>query len=245
MFMKNLLYISSFAAASLLFSSCGVNVLHGEGKKITEMPTVGNFNAVEVNISSNVEVTVTEGAACGVEVSGYANILKHIKTEVKDNVLCISYDLDHTLTIDGDDTKVRVTVPSLKAVSMSGAPDVDIKGDIKGPEFALDISGAGGVTIENIHADVLDADISGAAKLEIKGGVVKTAKYELSGAGSIEAFPLQTEETITSISGTASNEVSASRKLTADISGAGSVEYKGNPEVVKHVSGVGEVTAVK
>ncbi|GAA4470210.1 head GIN domain-containing protein [Nemorincola caseinilytica] len=242
--MKQLLYISSFAAAAMLFSSCGANVLRGEGKKTTEIPSVDAFNAVDIRITSDVKVTVTEGSAYGIELNGYANILKHIRTEVKDSVLYIKYDLDDTWNIDDDNMNVRISVPSLKALSTSGAPDVDIMGDIKGTSFALDVSGASSITIQSIHTETFTADMSGASELKVQGGVVKSAKYEISGAGQIEAFDLQTEETETSMSGAAKSEVNASRKLVADISGAGEVEYKGRPEVIKNISGIGEVTPV-
>lgn len=241
--MKRFIYSLSFAAlVALVIASCGAHVIHGKGKKSTEIPSVAAFNAVDVNVVSDVNITVTEGSAYGVELSGYENILKHIKTEVKDGTLSITYDLDDTWNIDDEDTKIRISVPSLTALSLSGAPDVDVMGSIKGDAFKLDISGAGDVTIDNINTNKLDADLSGVAALKVKGGMVKMANYDISGAGKIEAFALQTEETTTSISGAGKSEVWASGKLTADISGAGSVKYKGSPQVEKSVSGVGSVS---
>lgn len=226
----------------LSLSSCGMNVLRGEGEIVTEMPSVSEFDAVDISISSDINITVAEGGGHGLELKGYANIIKHIKTEVKNNVLYIAYDLDDTWTVNEEDTKVRISVPSLKSLSLSGAPDAHLQGNIKGEEFRLDVSGASDVVIDNINVNVFEVYMSGASELEVKGGIVKYAKYDINGAGDVEAYPLQTEETVASISGVAKSEVTASVKLDAKISGAGSVKYKGQPTVIKHISGAGSVS---
>lgn len=240
--MKKLILLFAVAGVLLFSDSCGVNVLKGEGKKGTVSRSVGTFNAIDVAISSDVKVTVADGAIPRVELVGYENVMKHIKTEVKDGILHITFDLDDTWQIDDEDVEVVVTVPSLSAFSLSGSPDAEIYGNLKGAEFKLDVSGASSVMIDNINTEKLLVDMSGASELNIKGGVVKIANYDISGAGKIEAFPLQTEETNASFSGAAEGEVSVSKKLDAGISGAGSIKYKGTPEVVKHISGVGSVT---
>ncbi len=243
--MKHLLLAFVAATALFGFTSCGVNVLRGEGKKVNHTPSLSAFDGLDITISSKVNITVSEGATQNVELSGYENILKHIKTEVKQGVLYISFDLDDTWTVNDDDMEVRITMPSIKMLSLSGAPDVNIHGNVSGKEFKLDVSGASEVVIDNINVENLSADLSGAPQLDIRGGNVKNASYEISGVGKIEAFPMQTEETSASISGAAESEVNVSRKLEANISGAGSIKYKGSPEVIKHISGVGSVEAAK
>ncbi len=243
--MKRLCLLFAAVVAVISFASCGMNVLRGEGKKTTKAPSVPAFDAVDIGISTKIKITVAEGSTNGVELSGYENIIKHIKTEVKQNTLHITYDLDDTWTVNSDDLEVRITAPTLKALSMSGAPDAEVHGNVTGPEFKMDLSGAGSVVIDNINVDKFFADMSGAADLKVNGGSVKMASYELSGAGNIKAYPLQTEETSVSLSGAADGEVTASRKLDASVSGAGSITYKGTPEVTQHVSGAGSVSAAK
>lgn len=241
--MKRIFSVSSFLVAFAFLSSCGVNVLRGEGNKTSKTASVSPFDKVDICTSSKINITVGEGNTQSVVLSGYENILKHIKTEVKDNTLFVSYDLDDTWSIDADEMEVRITVPVLKGLSLSGAPDANIHGNVTGTEFVLDASGAGEITIDNMNVDKFVADLSGVAELQIKGGTVKQASYDLSGAGSIEAYPLQTEETVASISGAAKSEVTASKKLDASISGAGSITYKGTPQVTEHISGAGSVSA--
>ena len=151
-------------------------------------------------------------------------------------------DLDETWTMDYEGISVQITLPVITALSLEGASDADVHGNITGSEFKLDISGASNAVIDNIDVDNFTSMVSGAANIVVKGGAVKLAKYEVSGASKIKAFPLQTTETYASISGAGKGEVTATQRLTASISGAGTIKYKGHPaNVTKDISGAGSI----
>lgn len=238
--MKRLLLFSAFAL--LLHSSCKMNVLKGEGKKITATQTVSTFNAVVVDISLKADINVQDGAQPSVELDGYENLIKHIKTKVENNTLRIYSDLDDTWKMESKDVVARITLPSITALTLRGAPDADVHGNISGSDFKLDISGASDTKIDNVSADNFSLSVSGAADVTIKGGSVKHAEYDINGAGEVKAFPLQTTETLATISGAGSSEVTALEKLTAHISGAGSIKYKGHPAISQDISGVGDIS---
>jgi hypothetical protein len=239
--MKPYIVPALIGLAAISMSSCRTNRLSGEGSKGSSHPMVSTFNAVEIELPIQADITVQEGATPMVRVDGYENVLTHIMAKVQGNKLKIYTDLDETWEIDCDDVVVHITVPAMASLSLSGAPDADIHGNIAGDQFKLDISGASTVTIDNINVNDFSSEISGAAEIKVKGGTVKRAAYEVSGAGKIIAFPLKTEETSASISGAGKGEVTASQKLMASISGAGQIKYKGHPSVSKEVSGVGAV----
>ncbi len=241
----NFLYLATIVVVTLCLFSCKRNVRKGEGAKGTATPAVTSFNAIDIDLSIKANITVQAGAQPSVQLNGYKNLLDHIKTTIKDNTLYITSDLDDIWIVSGDDVVATIILPSLTSLSLSGAPDADIHGNITGPEFNLDISGSSKVIIDNINVDTFTSDASGVANITVKGGAVKKATYDLSGAGSIDAFPLQSEETEASISGTGKSELTALKKLDASISGAGSIKYKGHPTVSQDVSGVGSITAVE
>lgn len=242
--MKHLILSGAALAATLLFASCGSNTLHGEGNKSTQVRDISGFDAVEMSVPVELDIAVQEGAATRVEVNGYENVMKHVKTEVKGHTLHVEFDLDDTWSVENDDDmKVRITMPALTALNISGASGAEITGTIRGSQFGLGISGAGAVSIEHVVVDKFTAEISGVGGLKVKGGSAKKASYELSGAGGVDAYALQTEETVASLSGVGGAKVWATAKLDASISGAGSIKYKGNPEVNKEVSGIGSVSA--
>ena len=236
-------HLLSLAAviAVISFASCKMNVLKGTGNKTTTIASVSSFNAVNIEIPIKTVITVKEGAP-GVEFSGYENLLKHIQATVTNNKLTIHYDLDDTWTIHGDEVTATISLPSLTALKLTGAPDANVHGNITGNDFKLVISGASDIVFDSISTDNFTADVSGAADIKINGGHVKTAVYTISGAGDIKAFPLQAQETTASISGAGDGQFTALQKLSASISGAGDIKYKGHPVITQNISGVGELT---
>lgn len=231
----------------LLFtiSSCRTNVLKGEGNKTTATPVVAPFNAVQVQVSLKTVINVQSGATPGLKIDGYENLLKHIKTKVENNTLVIYSDLDDSWRMESGDVVAEVTMPAIKSLTLKGAPNADVHGTVAGSDFLLDISGASETTIDSVSVDKLSVEVSGAGDVDVKGGTAKHASYRIEGAGHFRAFPVQSEEVITDISGAGDCQVTATKKLTAKISGAGSVSYKGHPEVSKDVSGAGSVSEAK
>lgn len=257
--MKNLILPLS-AILIVSSASCQVNRVKGEGS-MGSKALVSSFTAIDIDLPLDADINVQEGATPSVNLEGYNNVLKHIVTKVEGNKLHIYSDLGPSWQLDCKDVKAKITVSSIAALSLSGAPDADVHGNIKGSELKLDISGASKLAIDNMTVDRLEtdisgaskvlidrmavgrftSDISGAAKMEIRGGTAKLASYDISGAAKVVAFPLQTEETIASISGAGKGEVFAAQKLNASISGAGAMVYKGHPAVSKKLSGAGSV----
>lgn len=242
--MKKFLLGSLALGAVLSFTSCGTNTIHGEGKRITDVRHVQGFDALDVSLASNLKVNVAEGADARVELVGYENVTKHVKTEVKNGVLHVDLDLDDSWDVDEEDLEVRIAMPAIKSMSLAGATDAEVAGIIKGREFFLDVSGAGAVEIDNMQVDNLTVDMSGAAGLKINTGTARRASLELSGVGGVDAAGLETEETSASLSGAGGAKVWATKKLDASISGAGSIKYKGTPAVSKNVSGIGSISAM-
>ena len=196
---KHLLIACTAVSFALFVSSCRMNTLRGEGNKTTAAPTLSSFNAIEIEVPLKANITVQSGAQPGIQMNGYENILKHITTTVKNNTLYVKCDLGETWTIDCDGLTTQITLPSLTSLTLTGAPDADIHGNVAGGNFKLDISGKANVTIDNINVDTFASDVSGAADITIKGGTVKSAAYEISGAAKVKAFPLQAGETVAGV----------------------------------------------
>ena len=243
--MKNGILSLTCILITLCLTSCKENILKGEGPKGTKTLQVASFNAISIDIPTKAIITVQANAQPGIQLSGYENIIKHIKTKIENNVLHITTDLDETWSLDindNDDLMAQITVPSLAALTLSGQTDADIHGDITGNDFKLDISGQSSVVIDNINVQSFSSEVSGQGDIEVKAGTAKTAKYAVSGQGTIKTFPLSTEETSASFSGEGDGEVTASQKLTASLSGEGSIKYKGHPAITKNISGEGSIS---
>lgn len=235
---KALLFIAVCCAFTL--SSCGPRM--NNGKMVTEQRQLSEFTSIDISAPVDATITVRPGAAPSVSIKGYSDVLKKIKAEVEGNMLHIYSESKHWRFHSGESTKVEIVVGSLSALDVSGAADVDILGNITGPEFNLAVSGAGDLKIDEINTDKLSIDAAGAADVSIKKGSVRQAEYDFSGAGDLKAFDLVTTETRASVSGAGDVKVNVSQTLNASISGVGSIRYKGHPAITKSVSGIGEIS---
>jgi len=239
---KNSLLSATVIAVSLILTSCRMNVLRGEGTKVTNTPEVSSFNALDIDVSLKAVINVQPGAQPGIQFKSYGNILKHIKTKVENSTLRIYTDLDETWTLNEDDITAEITMPAINSLSLSASPDAEVSGNLTGSDFKVDISGSSDVKIDNLNVDNFSVVVNGAGDIEVKGGAVKHADYEINGAGTLKAFPLQADETSANISGAGTSNVTALHKLTANINGAGTIKYKGHPVITKDVSGVGTIS---
>jgi hypothetical protein len=242
--MKRYLFLFGCLCSTMtILSSCRHNVLRGKGPEATKNPTLSYFNAVEVDVPMEITVNVQPGAQPALQITGYENLLDEIRMEVRDSTLHITRPSGWDFASDRD-MKGTITVPSLVDLALAGSADAEIHGNITGAAFDLDIAGNDRVIIDNINVPHFTTSISGLGHLTVKGGTVALAEYDMSGAGNIKAFDLQTNDTKASISGACSADVTAQHTLNADISGAGHVHYKGHPQVSSSVSGLGGVTDV-
>jgi hypothetical protein len=234
-------YVLLLAALPFVLGSCrhfwGKRV-RGNGNMKTEERTVSSFNELEV--SSTINVHVTQGDLKPIRIEGDENLLPYIEVEQDGNELIIKtkngYNLDSR-----DGLQVFVTAPMFRKISVSGAGDIIGENKITGSdELEMNLSGAGNIKME-VDVPKISADISGVGSMYLKGQT-KDVQIGISGAGSAHCYDLLAENTKVEISGVGSAEVYASVKLDAQVSGAGSVNYKGNAtEVNQHVSGVGSV----
>ncbi len=226
--------------ASIIGSSCRIHFIEGKGAISTEDRQTGSFTAITISTSVHATITVAASAAPSVQLTGYTNLLQHILTEVHGNELQIKTPPGESLYSDKD-IEAKITVPSLKMLSINGSSDADIKGDMKGDKFGLSVSGSGNVAINSIEVSELEMHISGSGDLAVKSGSVTKASYHISGAGNVEAFGMVSQDAEVHVSGSGSLELNAVRNLDVHISGAGNVDYKGHPSIQSQISGGGEL----
>lgn len=222
-------------------TSCKRNIIKGNGPEATETRAAQQqFTSITIEAPVNAVITVTEGAAADVQVSGYKNLVSLIKTEIKGNTLRVyTDDLTH---IDTDkDIVVTITIPSLSNLDITGAGEATVAGTLKAEKFNLDITGAGDVTIDNITGNTFIANLSGAGSLNVKNGSVNSVVYEVTGAGEVTSFPLIAKHVEANVTGAGDVELNATEQLDANITGVGNISYKGHPAIKQSVTGAGSI----
>lgn len=210
----------------------------GTGPSITRTVEVASFTQLESQISADVEIT--QGATQKVVMEGQENILNMIQTEVKDGKWKIKFPKN--TWGDYDHVKIKITVPALTSIGLSGSGNVTTTNTFKADDFSVGLSGSGNMKIM-VEANNIDCGLSGSGGIVLKG---KTKELSLgtSGSGNIKAMECNADVVKVGISGSGDCEVYANTLLDAGIAGSGSIRYKGTPKIKTGVSGSGSIQSV-
>jgi hypothetical protein len=207
--------ITSDRATANVFNFPVGSGISGSGNVETENRRVDDFRGIDVGGAFHVEITAQKDF--GVELEADDNILRLIKTEVKDGIL-------HLSTIEkistGNPIRVRISAPDIENLDVSGASKVSLA-DLNNQMLNIDASGASKVSVEGNSVN-LKADVSGASKVNARNLITENASVEASGASSVSVF--------------------ATIELKTDASGASSIDYSGTPKnLLKKTSGASSV----
>jgi hypothetical protein len=140
----------------------------------------------------------------------------------------------------GSKAQVEVRMRNLSRITLSGAGDVMAPGPIRSPSLGIDIAGSGTVRFDDLVANQVRFEISGAGEGQLTGQV-QSLNLSVSGKGKVTADQLRVSTASVSISGVANAELWVTDQLRVDISGAGHVGYWGQPKERQSISGLGTV----
>jgi hypothetical protein len=190
----------------------------GSGDVVRQERSLGACHQVELGGAARLQVTV--GGPQSVLVEAQPNIAALIETTVSNGTLKITDTKQYT---SSRDVVVRITVPSIDGLEISGFSDATITG-AHGPKLDISVSGTGSVTASG-QVDRLSLACGGAGNAQLQGLVARDAVVSLSGVGNAE--------------------INATGTLDVSISGVGSVRYRGSARVVhQSINGVGSVSHV-
>ncbi|PCE28020.1 hypothetical protein BWP39_05815 [Paraburkholderia acidicola] len=175
----------------------------------------GKFSAIEVDMSADVSFAV--GSDSLVTITGPANVVPLVKTQVEDGVLRVR--LEHSVTMSRS-VKLVITGPVLQALSIRGSATVK----------AL-----------NLSEDALSIGISGSGNVSASGNV-KDVRVAISGSGDVHVSDIHAKTLVASIKGSGNIRAYASDSAVVELSGSGDIKIRGNPaHRVVNRSGSGDV----
>jgi hypothetical protein len=197
------------------FNSCNPNAIHGSGVAKTESRAVASFSKIDLSGSPEVEVAI--GPAASVAVTADDNVLPVIETTVGGDTLRIGSKQSYNTSLG---VKVKITVPALDGVSVSGSGNIHATG-LKAGDMDAGVTGSGDVTLS---------------------GAVDQLRAHITGSGELRAGELGAKNVRVTVTGSGDATVRASEQLDASVTGSGDVHYSGNPpKVRKNVTGSGGI----
>lgn len=211
--------------------------IKGNGKVVTETKTTGDYDAIKVG--GSFDVNLVAGKEGKIILKGEENLLSVIKVEVEDNTLKIYVDKMVNIR---PTSKIEITVPfeKISAVSLAGSGNLKTKDQIKSETFAAKLAGSGNVNL-NVDSNNFELNLSGSGDVILKGSADKFTS-KLAGSGNVNASDLKSTTVDTNVAGSGNSIVNCEGSLTARVAGSGNIKYFGNPEKrdVK-VSGSGNI----
>jgi hypothetical protein len=238
-------YLILFMLAAGLFvfgsRSCGngwnlgFGGIRGEGPAKTESRSVRDFHAIEAQIPGVIEVRISDEYL--VEVQAQENLLKVIKTEVKNGRLRIYSDEN---IWSAEDLVIRVSAPSFDALALAGSGNLNVYSTLNGEKLKLSIAGSGEIDLPKASVDRLSCEIAGSGDIVVSGRAAE-ASCHIAGSGDIHAEKLITDQFDAEIAGSGTIKCQVMQRLKASIAGSGDIYYTGSPQVDTDISGSGSV----
>jgi hypothetical protein len=215
-----------------------------------------NYSRVKIGWAFLVDVFQGKAYKISVTSDGFQNI----RVEMEGDTLSISYRgipwMDWIATF-GEKPSVRITMPDLDEIIVSGASEVKTVNFQSAHDFQARLTGASRLEVRNMAADNLHFNVVGAGKvtgdIKASGG----AQFELIGASSVdltgsaggltlhstgashaelEKFAARSGDI--SLKGASTATVNLSDKMNASLSGASNLRWVGNPVMAEiHTSG--------
>ena len=199
--------------------------------------TPGAFDRLEVD--GTAQVRLTQGDRDQVFVAGDEDAQSSVDLQLKDNRLVLQPGGAWKFWKKGR-VQVEVQMRQIREITLSGASDIQVVGPIKSERLGVSISGAGTVRFDDLNAQALRFDISGAGDGQLAGQVGELA-LNVSGKGKLLADLFSSARAHVAISGVANAQLWVTDRLAVSIAGVGSVDYWGRPEVTRSTSGLGSV----
>lgn len=219
-------------------SNINFSNVEGNGKIITENRNVSNFNSIDASGAYN--IVLNEGTENKIKIEADENLIKLIKTEVKNNILKIYNDKPIT---NPKKLNIIITYKNLIAIESSGACKITGNSAIKTEHFSINLSGTTDLNLK-LAVVGLNTISSGAGSISISGSA-DTQNVELSGVSSYNASDLITNITTIDLSGAGSAEINAIKEINGELSGVGSIYYIGQPIKNISISGLGSISSIK
>ncbi len=214
--MKKLAWL--FLLVPLLVSGCHHRMrepdIKGSGKRAVVKREITPFTGIVTEGAFAIEVTCQKDLS--LEIEGDENILSLVKTEVGNNVLRLTNSGNYSVS---EPVRIRITVPNLESLSVSGAGDIDIKG---------------------MNNEKFEIDADGAPKIHVAGNT-KVVDIKSNGAGQIDTHSLRALRGLVESNGVSKIQVDVADQLDVTVSGPSSVTYQGDPKVNKTINGPGSV----
>jgi hypothetical protein len=190
----------------------------------SETRALNSFRGIKVSQAIDAYLKKGDKESVRVEVTGAST--SDVITEVEGSSLRIKMR-DSRNFWSKVHVKVYATYVNLEKISASSASSVFSDGVIKTDHLDINASSAANVEV-SLDANSVMVDASSAGEVVLEGKSPKL-EVEASSAADVDAYKLECETVVASVSSGGEAKLSVSKDLEAHASSGGDIRYRGNP----------------
>ena len=194
-----------------------VDTSYTEGSSIA----LANFTALTAD--GPFRLIVKPGDSSAIVLANAAEHQDHLRSEVTDQTLSLSYDGPAT---NNETLDIVVITPSLSRAQLRGTVQARID-SFHTTNFTIDLFGSSHVQ-SSVQAETTYATLEGTSQLELMGQS-QELDINTSGAAQVDALTLPAQTANLTMEGASHAEVNVSQTINATLKGAASATYRGNP----------------
>jgi hypothetical protein len=201
----------------------------------------------EISLRIQATLYVEQGAVQKVEIDAPSSDLDEIITEVRDRALVVRYPAKNYFRKPSKkaDVIIRVTIPEITELNLSGSGDIVGDNDISTRIMDLNISGSGNIRLGNLLAERVKASIAGSGNIHLEGNQVTTDfTGNIAGSGNIRGENFEAQNVKVNITGSGDCSIRSNGDIRVRIAGSGNFYYSGNPNIDSSIAGSGKVSEV-
>lgn len=240
--MKNLGLGIIVGTLALSFLSCkkgGVFCYTPNGNIVTVERVHSDFN--RVSLETFTDVYIEQAPDYSVKIEGSENLMDIIETKVSGSELIIEVKNSKCIK-NGDDTKVFITMPELRELSLDGSGNIDISNELVSDKLIASINGSGNIEIDSLKTNQLNLTISGSGSFfAASTDTTALQDIKINGSGSSKTLSMPSLKSDVDLSGSGSCHLHTIEELNVKISGSGNVRYEGTPTIDQVTTGSGTV----
>lgn len=238
---KSITIITCLLVTTFAFAQWGNGKkIKGNGNITTITRSTADYNGIKT--AGPIDFKLVPGKEGNITITGDANILDFIITELKEGKLVVKVKKGTRIK---PSKKISVTIPykSINSVVLAGSGDITNEGKIQSNTFNVALAGSGKINL-NIEASTTKTNITGSGDIKLKGKTTNL-NAKITGSGDFDGLDLVTQNANATITGSGQANVICNGNLKVKITGSGDVNYKGKPKNknIKTV-GSGKVLAI-
>ena len=197
----------------------------------------GPFDSIE--ISGSAMVRFTQGSIDQVFIEGDEDTQKAVQLDLRERLLQIRPNGAWKFW-NNKRVQINITARDLRRVLISGAADVQALQPLQLNTLSVHISGAGLVRMDQLRAESLNFQVSGAGDGQVAGSVNQLS-LQVTGRSDFRADNLMSQRATVKVSGIADVKIWVVQDLAVSVSGVGTVDYWGSPHVQRQSSGIARI----